>query len=243
MATITINTLEVPAIARNQRIYTNGTVGSSSSVSSGSGGGGTGVSGSSGTSGTAGTIGTIGTSGSSGIGANGTSGSSGANGTSGTSGNSGTSGTSGLLPGIGSIYQVVYRDTGASYGYNTNSGLVYNTTTPALTVTGTITATSDVTAYSDARIKANVVNTDKVLNKLMKLRIVDYTRTDINNEKIHTGIIAQELRDFFPDYVIGDEKIEMLSVNYAGLVSICIKAIQEQQIEIIKLQQLNERNK
>jgi len=68
--------------------------------------------------------GSPGTSGSSG--SSGTSGSSGSSGTSGSSGSSGSSGTSGILPVIGNDYEVVYVDSGATYGYSADSGLTYS---------------------------------------------------------------------------------------------------------------------
>ena len=109
-------------------ISPNGTSGSSGyNGTSGS----SGTNGINGTSGSSGTDGTNGTSGSSGTdGTNGTSGSSGVDGTffgsSGSSGVDGTSGSSGLLPGIGNNYEVLYRDTSATYGYNTSTGLTYD---------------------------------------------------------------------------------------------------------------------
>lgn len=90
-----------------------------------------GSSGVSGTEGTSGSSGESGSSGSSGVDGNfyGSSGTSGADGnfygSSGSSGDDGTSGSSGILPGIGSNYELLYRDTGAAYGYNTDSGLSY----------------------------------------------------------------------------------------------------------------------
>lgn len=105
----------------------------------------------------------------------------------------------------------------------------------SLTMTGTITASGEVTAYSDARIKTNILNTLSVMDRFEKIRVVDYNRTDTTDNKRRTGLIAQELRELFPQYVLGDESKGMLSINYAEMVSVCIKAIQELRAEVKQL--------
>ena len=222
---------------------TNGTSGSSGSSGT------NGTSGSSGSSGSSGTNGTSGSSGSSGT--NGTSGSSGSSGTNGTSGSSGiaqinnnipdlllaATGTSGIIKGLSGI---TYINTLTTSGITTLSANTYNSGYTMI-VYGSIVATGEISAYSDERMKNNITNTESVLNKLMDIRVVNYNRNDDLNidyyiyKKTHTGVIAQELKKIFPQFVVGDESKEFLSVNYSQLVSICIKAIQEQQIEIQEL--------
>ena len=92
-----------------------------------------GTSGSSGIDGSSGSSGIDGSSGTSGIsyGTSGTAGSSGIDGSSGTSGigisgTNGSSGVDGILPLFGDNGGIVYRDSGSTYGYNTNTGLTYN---------------------------------------------------------------------------------------------------------------------
>jgi hypothetical protein len=92
---------------------------------------------------------------------------------------------------------------------------------------GSITAASEITAYSDGRIKKVIGETKPVLEKVMKVNVVDYERTDLKDSLVRTGVIAQQLRELFPYYVKGEESKEMLSVNYSEFVSIAIKAIQE----------------
>ena len=94
--------------------------------------------GSSGTSGS----GSPGSSGTSGSGSSGTSGTSsfGSSGTSGDSGSSGSSGVNGLLPGIGNDYELLFRDTGTTYGYNTTPNLNWNKTENRLEINGDLHA-------------------------------------------------------------------------------------------------------
>tara|TARA_R110000772_G_scaffold74599_2_gene162461 strand:+ start:1116 stop:4814 length:3699 start_codon:yes stop_codon:yes gene_type:complete len=127
-------------------------------------------------------------------------------------------------------------DRGFTWGrLNTVPIASLNATSGNFQTAGYIVSGGEVTAYSDKRLK-NVINTtSNVLDKLMKVNIVDYTRNDQDTEKIRTGVIAQELREVFPQYVKGDEDKEMLSVNYAEMVSVCIKAIQELKEEIKQL--------
>jgi len=66
----------------------------------------------------------------------------------GTSGTSGTSGINGVLPIIGNQYEVVYRDTGITYGYNTDFGFQFDPFTQYLKVGPGTGATSRVEIYS-----------------------------------------------------------------------------------------------
>ncbi len=51
------------------------------------------------------------------------------------------------------------------------------------------------------------------------------------------GFIAQELKKVVPNVVVGNEATENLGVNYAELVPVLTKAIQEQQIQIRELKE------
>lgn len=133
----------------------------------------------------------------------------------------------------GTVYFGIEDSAGTFFGAPAYDTVIYSPAnnlkihTPAATFSGSVTAGGEVTAYSDARLKNVICSTESVLDRLMKINIVDYRRNDIDTEKVRTGVIAQELRKLFPQYVSGNEDEGMLSVNYAELVSICIKAIQE----------------
>lgn len=86
---------------------------------------------------------------------------------------------------------------------------------------GNITASGEVTAYSDARLKTNVTTLQSVLTKIKQLRPVAYTK----DEKRSIGLIAQEVQPWFPELV--NTNGEYLSLNYAQLTAVLIKAVQE----------------
>jgi hypothetical protein len=121
-------------------------------------------------------------------------------------------------------------------GGTSGTSIIINDANNNATLNGSFIASDEITAYSDKRLKEVVSKTPDVLNDLMKVNIVDYKRTDKDDDKVRTGVIAQELREVFPQYVKGDEDKEMLSVNYAEMVSVCIKAIQELEEKVKKLE-------
>ena len=91
---------------------------------------------------------------------------------------------------------------------------------------------------SDARIKKDVVNTSPKLDKLLQVRVVNYTRTDDLSESRQIGVIAQELEEVFPGLIdVVEEKDkdgnvtcpDRKSVKYSLFVPMLIKALQEQQ--------------
>jgi hypothetical protein len=78
---------------------------------------------------------------------------------------------------------------------------------------------------SDIRMKTNIKNLKYGLSEVLKFRPVSYTwKSDANSKKI--GLIAQEVQDVVPEVVTDGE---YLGMNYAELVPVLIKAIQEQQ--------------
>jgi Chaperone of endosialidase len=106
-------------------------------------------------------------------------------------------------------------------------------------------ATNTYGGTSDARIKTNIVDATPKLNDLMKVRVVNYNRTDQDNAPKELGVIAQELEQIFPTMVfeqeVKDANNNVLcpdrkNVKYSIFVPMLIKAIQEQQTLITTLQ-------
>lgn len=121
-------------------------------------------------------------------------------------------------------------------------------------VVGNITATT-ITTTSDFRLKENIRQIDDgILNKVMEMNTVVY---NIKNQKVdlgdtakvihyafpddspilkseHYGLIAQELKEIYPELVNEDED-GFLSINYIELVPILIKSIQELKTEVDNL--------
>lgn len=77
---------------------------------------------------------------------------------------------------------------------------------------GNIVTSGDVTAYSDARLKKNIQTLD--------YRGPIEPRTYIKDGKQCIGFIAQEVRNKYPELVLGSEENEYLSLNYGGITAV-----------------------
>lgn len=81
----------------------------------------------------------------------------------------------------------------------------------------------DLFLTSDRRIKREIKKVDNALEKILKLNGYTFYKKGFENKT--AGIIAQEVRDVFPELV--NEKNSILEVNYNGLHSLIIEAIKE----------------
>jgi hypothetical protein len=104
---------------------------------------------------------------------------------------------------------------------------------------------------SDRRVKYNVKSLDNTLEKILELRVVEYdwneklTKSDyikrLNNNKLHSiGLIAQNVKEFFPTVVkIGSDGF--YTVEYNRMNAVLIEGIKEQQVFISDIEkQINE---
>jgi hypothetical protein len=139
-----------------------------------------------------------------------------------------------LFPGVGASsadYGIGIESGGIWFGTSTVAGNQfrwYGGTTVAATLTGagTFTATADVCAYSDVRLKDNIEIISDPLTKVLKLRGVTFTRKDLNDNRTHMGVIAQEVEEVIPEVVItGDDGIK--TVAYGNMVGLLIEAVKE----------------
>ena len=89
--------------------------------------------------------------------------------------------------------------------------------------TGRLTSTS-INSSSDENLKKDITSVGSALDKVKKLRGVDYTWKDTNEKG--KGVIAQELQEVFPE-LVSEEPNGYLSVNYNGLIAVLIEAIKE----------------
>ena len=103
-----------------------------------------------------------------------------------------------------------------------------------LDVNGTIRATGDVIAYSDERVKENIKTIDNSLEKVNKLRGVEFNK--IGEDKKSIGVIAQEIEKVLPEVVRTDDE-GMKSVAYGNMVSVLIEAIKELNAEVKELKE------
>ena len=107
---------------------------------------------------------------------------------------------------------------------------------------GNGTFNGNVSAYSDYRLKEDVKTIDNALDKVSKLRGVEYTRKETKAREI--GVIAQEVKEIIPELVtientksdINPEGLEDLhTMKYANTVGLLIEAIKELKLEIEEL--------
>ena len=111
-------------------------------------------------------------------------------------------------------------------------GILNTSPSYALDVTGTIRATGNVIAFSDARAKENIKTIDSALEKVNKLRGVEFNK--IGEEKTCIGVIAQEVEEVLPEVVETDDN-GMKAVAYGNMVGLLIEAMKEQQKQIDEL--------
>ena len=96
---------------------------------------------------------------------------------------------------------------------------------------------------SDARLKTNVLPLSPVLGSVLKLVPSSYEMLHNNPQKERSiGFIAQQVKEIFPEAVketisiINDVKTGLYTLDYTALNVYAIKAIQEQQVIIERLQ-------
>ena len=95
-----------------------------------------------------------------------------------------------------------------------------------LSMTGNLTMSGDVCAYSDVTLKDNIEVISDPLTKVLKLRGVTFTRKDLDDNKTHMGVIAQEVEEVIPEVVItGEDGIK--TVAYGNIVGLLIEAVKE----------------
>jgi hypothetical protein len=104
-----------------------------------------------------------------------------------------------------------------------------------------ITAVGDVTAFSDARVKKNVSTIESALSKVLALRGVRYQRIDMEDDKFHIGVIAQETQVVVPEVVNENDKGH-LNVAYGNMGGLFIEAIKELKKENDELRDILKRN-
>ena len=157
-----------------------------------------------------------------------------------------------VIPGVagaytdwdGDFWQVNNRGSGNG-GFKWTTTAVSGTSgTPgwimSLDNTGHLTTINGVSGTSDVRYKKNIANLSNSLRKVMQLRAVRYEwRKDEFPEKHfgdkpQIGLIAQELKSFYPELVYEDNE-GYLSIDYSRLSAVLVDAIQVQQEQIREL--------
>lgn len=105
---------------------------------------------------------------------------------------------------------------------------------------GNATLVGTLTENSDARLKTNIENLTSVLPQLLALHAYTYYWKDSSkNHQKQIGLMAQEVRDQFPELVQEDEN-GILSVSYTRFVPLLIEAFHEQDRRIKAIEQILE---
>jgi hypothetical protein len=100
-------------------------------------------------------------------------------------------------------------------------------------------ATNGTIQTSDARLKREVTDLGYGLAELMRLRPVTFFWKDQADTRRHVGLIAQEAETVIPESVVrSNDPTAPIGMNYADLVPVLIKAIQQQQRQIESLKAL-----
>lgn len=101
------------------------------------------------------------------------------------------------------------------------------TTTPSekLEVVGNVKATEFLYS-SDERLKHDIKTLSKAIDKVLKLRGVEF-KWNKNDEKT-VGFIAQEVEKVLPELVKTDKYTSLKSVQYGNLVALLVEALKEE---------------
>ena len=125
-----------------------------------------------------------------------------------------------------------------------NNWGTYNTATPALRITQTAIYANGTLYSSDRRLKTDVHDINYGLAEVLQMKPLSYTKhiaDSIKNGKLYlgkgnkeVGFIAQDLYKIIPEIVYkpADENKEIWSIDYAKLVPVLVKSIQDLQKEM-----------
>ena len=112
---------------------------------------------------------------------------------------------------------------------------IWLTNSDESSINGNLTCSGNVTAYSDIKLKENVETLENSLDKVCKLRGVEFDFIDTNKHTI--GVIAQEVEKVLPDIVVTNQETNMKSVAYGNLTAVLIEAVKELKSEVASLKQ------
>lgn len=96
---------------------------------------------------------------------------------------------------------------------------------------GNFVATGNVTAFSDIRLKKDLEQIQRPLEKLKALTGYTYTRKDTGERQ--TGLIAQDVQTVMPEAVMEGEH---LSVAYGNLMGLMVEAVKELAARVERLE-------
>ena len=108
--------------------------------------------------------------------------------------------------------------------------------TPNLFIPGNLYVGGTIINPSDIYLKNNILDiSDEMVDKIMKLRPVQYVLNHDLSKKSHYGFIAQELEEHLPELVLNipnKNLINMKGINYLEILPLLVYKIQKMQNEI-----------
>ena len=119
--------------------------------------------------------------------------------------------------------------TSSALFINSSGNVGIGLTTPSYTlhVSGAIYASGDITALSDQRHKQNITPLTDSLAAITQLSGYSYTRSDYKPGEKQIGMIAQEVKEVYPEAVSYDDVNDTYSLNYGCLMAPVIQALKE----------------
>lgn len=109
--------------------------------------------------------------------------------------------------------------------------------------TGNATLAGTLSENSDARLKTKISTTNNCLEKVLKMRGVNFywdkTKRPSAESKMQYGFIAQEMEKIIPE-LVSEGADGYKTINYIGVIPVLTNAIKEQQDQIKDLKQENE---
>lgn len=90
---------------------------------------------------------------------------------------------------------------------------------------------------SDMRLKTRLNDFTNVLGRIKGVDVFSYYRNDLENSAKYTGVSAQQLNSFFPEFVNYNKDEDAYGVDYAGLgACVAIQGIKEllERIEVLE---------
>jgi len=118
-------------------------------------------------------------------------------------------------------------------GSSINAGIGYS-----FWVNGQAGGNTTWASPSDLRLKKNIQTIPNALEKVMKLRGVNFEWKDETRPGINIGFIAQEVLPIVPEVVKGSEQTSF-TMDYASLTAVLVEALKSQQLQIEQLKAEN----
>ena len=156
-------------------------------------------------------------------------------------------------PGIPPDSYAISRWVGGAMNYHLvinpsgNVGLGVTTASEKLDVGGNLRVSGTIVSGSDMRAQNFIASSDQRLKKdiepispveswegLEQLKPVTYKWKQDDDEKLQSGLIAQDLEKVFP-HLVHDSKDGMKGIDYVGLTAYLLTALKEQREEHMKL--------